>query len=836
MQPLGCKTIVRFAALLVGWYFDGRVRKEWKGREGRKRVLRILKTFWRDIRYAFRTFAKSPGFTLAATATLALGIGANVAMFSVLYAVVLKPLPYRDPDRLVLLQAETAVTGTRRPLALGVFLSEFDAWKHAQTFERPALYTRGAQALATRDGTEVLDDALVSTEFFDTMSGRIVAGRPLTAEDDAIPSCVISERLARRLFGAPGQAVGQQITMNARSFTIVGVAGSEFRFPERVTDAWLSARFMRTFDSRDFGFQMIGRSREGASIERINAEVESIARSQPRADGQLHANVIRLADQVASPVARILTLLFAAVGLVLLVACINLANLQLARNASRQREHAIRSSLGASRLRLIGQSLTESACLAVLGTTLGIVVAYVLVMLATGTAATFVPNVEFARLDTPTLLFSVVVMIVSALATGAAPALATSWSARDPRLTVVTTARPHQRVRRVLCVIEWSVAFVLLVSAALLGRSLVRLMTTDLGVSTDHVVTASLNFAFGQRPNESEVVNRVDDLIQRINRIPGVQATAAGTSLPPQQSRLRMTLRREGESVDYAASAVPVTPGYFSALHIPLIQGRLFNESDDASHAPVMIMSAETARRFFGTGDVIGRTMKIPQATWLDVRKGSLDMTLVGVIGNVKYSGLTAPPDDAIYRPFAQQPWIAPFLVARTATDPGTFVAAIRREIAAAGPGIVFSSVRTLDSIMSDAAAQPRAQAVVLMALTTLALAMSAVGLYGVIAFSVAQRTREIGIRVALGASRGDVLLMALREGVVIGIIGLLIGIGSALAVVRLLGASLYGISSTDPLSFITAAAVLLIVALVASYLPARRATAVDPLVALRSE
>src|SRR5262249_22315384 len=385
--------------------------------------------------------------------------------------------------------------------------------KSAQTFERPALYTRGTHALATRDGTEVLEDALVSTEFFDTMAGRIVAGRPLTAEDDAIPTSVISERLARRLFGTLDQAVGRTLTLNARAFTIIGVAGNEFTFPERATDAWLSARFIRTFDPRDFGFQMIGRSRGGSSIERINAEVESIARSQPGADAQLHGNVVRLAAQVASPVARILTILFVAVGLVLLVACINLANLQLARNAGRQREHAIRCSLGASPLRLIGQSLTESACLAVLGVALGIVVAYFLVMLASQTAATFVPNVEFARLDGPALLFSVVVMVVSALATGAAPAFATLWSARDPRLTVVTTARPHQRVRRALCVTEWGVAFVLLVSAALLGRSLLRLMTTDLGVSTDHVITASVNFAYGQRPSEPEVVNRVHDLI-----------------------------------------------------------------------------------------------------------------------------------------------------------------------------------------------------------------------------------------------------------------------------------------------------------------------------------
>jgi ABC-type antimicrobial peptide transport system permease subunit len=297
-----------------------------------------------------------------------------------------------------------------------------------------------------------------------------------------------------------------------------------------------------------------------------------------------------------------------------------------------------------------------------------------------------------------------------------------------------------------------------------------------------------------------------------------------------------MTLKREGESVDYGAAAVPVTNGYFAALHIPLIQGRIFSDSDDANHPPVMIMSVDTARRFFGSGNVIGRTLTVPQAVWVDVRKVSVEMTLVGVIGNVKYSGLTAPPDDAIYRPFAQQPWIAPFLIARTTTDPATVLPSIRREINAAGPGIVVSSVRTLDSIMADASAQPRAQTVVLAALTTLALAMSAVGLYGVVAFSLTQRTREIGIRIALGASRRHVLLMAVREGATIGVLGLLIGIAAALAVVRLLRSSLYGISPADPVSFVAAAALLFAVAMVASYLPARRATDVDPLTALRSD
>ena len=799
-------------------------------------AIRILDALRRDITYAVRGFARNPGFTLAAVCTLALGIGANVAMFSILYAVVLKPLPYQDPDRLVLLQAETVVTGTRRPLPMSVRLSEFDAWKNAQTFERPALYIRAAHALATNEGTEQIDDALVTTEFFETMGGRIIAGRPLRAEDDAIPSFVASERLARRLFETPGHAIGQPLTLNGRQFTIVGVAGSEFKFPERVTEGWLSARFVRTYDPRDFGFQIVGHARPGASIDRINAEVESIARSRPQADGRLRAHVVRLADQIASPVTRILAVLFAAVTLVLLVACINLANLQLARNASREREIAIRSSLGASRARLIGQSLAESACLAVLGAAVGMVVAFLLVTLAASTGATFIPNVEFARLDIPTLGFAVTVMILAALAAGAAPAIGTVWSASEVRLTLVASRRPHQRVRRVLCVAEWSVAFVLLASATLLGRSLARLMTTDLGVVPDHVATASINFAFGQRPTETEVVGRMHDLLDRISRIPGVQTAAAGTSLPPQTSRLFMTLKREGESVDYGAAAVPVTNGYFDALHIPLIQGRIFSDSDDANHPPVMIMSVDTARRFFGSGNVIGRTLTVPQAVWVDVRKVSVEMTLVGVIGNVKYSGLTAPPDDAIYRPFAQQPWIAPFLIARTTTDPASVLPSIRREIGAAGPGIVVSSVRTLDSIMADASAQPRAQTVVLAALTTLALAMSAVGLYGVVAFSVAQRTREIGVRIALGASRRHVLLLAGREGATIGVLGLFIGIAAALAVVRLLRSSLYGISPADPGSFVAAAALLFAVAMVASYLPARRAADVDPLTALRSD
>ena len=790
-----------------------------------------------DVGYAFRTFARSPGFTLAATLTLALGIGANVAMFSVLYAVILKPLPYQNPDRLVLLQAETAVAGTRRPLPTSVRLSEFDAWKHAETFERPALYIRAAHSLSTSEGREQFDDALVSAEFFETMAGRFVAGRPLTAEDDAMPTCVISERVAARLFGGAAAAIGQPLTLNSRPFTIVGVVTRDFKFPERITDAWLSARFVRTFDPRDFGFQMIARSRPGVSVERMNAEVESIARRQPRGDDRLRAHVVTLSNQIKGPATRVLAVLFAAVTLVLGVACINLSNLLLARNASRAREMAIRASLGASRQRLIGQALTESACLALIGAVVGLALARGLVAFAAAGGSTVVPNLETARLDLPTFVFATAAMVCAALAAGLAPGVAAGWSANEKQLvTGVSPNRSHQRIRVVLCTAEWIVAFVLLVAAALLGQSFVGLMHIDLGVSTDHVATASLNFALGQSPSQEEVARRTQQLLDRIGRIPGVQTAGVGTSLPPQTSRLQISLKLKGDNVDYAAAAVPVSPGYFSALHIRLVQGRLFTEADDASHPDVMIMSEDTARRFFGPGDVIGRTMELPRASWSGPRLSPIEMTLVGVISNVKYAGLTAPAEDAVYRPFAQQPWIAPFLVARTTTDPAALLPSIRREIATVDPGIVVASTRTLDSMMADVTAAPRVQTIVFALLTALALAMAAVGLYGVVASSVAQRTREIGIRVALGASRRRVLWLALREGAAIGIVGLVIGAGIALAVVRLLQSSLYGVSPTDPLSFLAAAAALAGVAMLASYLPARRATSVDPLVALRTD
>ena len=790
----------------------------------------------REIRYAARGLARTPGFTAIAVLTLALGIGVNSAMFSVVYGVLMRPLPYAEPDRLVLVQREQDQSGTRRPVPSVFFRApDRDAWQHAfRSFQATAFYSAEIAALAADGGNLVIDTAVVSDTFFATIGGPIVAGRALGAADDNGTAVVVSERLARRLFGDPSRAVGQSLTLSSRAYTVAGVAGPDFQFPSNKTDVWMPSGLARSLSPRCCGFRMLARLTPGAEIGGATSEVAAAAPTLGAGEAGMHARAIRLRDQIVGAIEPALLVLFAAVALVLVIGCANLLNLLLARQVAREREAAIRAALGASRARLVAEALLEAGLLAAAGVTAGLVLAIGVVALLKRWQPAGVPRLDAIRLDAPVLLFSLAVAALTALAAGLLPAWRSGVARPGFAAPTATSGVHRRRVRRLLCAAELAISMVLLVGAALLGRSLVRLMHTDLGVHSAGVVTASMNLAFGGRPTDAMALERVTRVLARISQLPGVTAAGAGTSLPPNASRIVVTLRRAGESVDYRAAAVVATPGYFDALGMRLVSGRLFTPGDDLDHPPVMIMNVDTAKRFFGPGDPIGRTLSLPVLR--NGRNISEDMTLVGIVSNVKYSGLDAAADDAVYRPFAQQAWVAPYLVARTAGDPRGLVPVLGRAIAEADPGAVVSDVRSLDEIVSDAASAPRFRTLLLGAMAALALAIAIVGLYGVMAHSVAQRTKEVGIHMALGARRSAVLWMVLREGLAVAGAGVAAGVALSVLSTRLLRGLLYGVAPTDMVSYGIAAASLFTVAAIATYIPARHAAAVDPLIALRHE
>jgi putative ABC transport system permease protein len=791
-----------------------------------------------DSRYALRSFLKTPGFAALAILTLALGIGANSAIFSVVYGMLLRPLPYRDADRLVLIQRERDVSGAHRPAPL--FFSsrtENDEWiSQTSALEAIALYAPDVAAISDDNGTELLDAAIVSGTFFSTLGSALKAGRPFGVADDQTPSVVVSDRLARRLFGGTAEAVGQQVTLSSQPFTIIGVAGPEFQFPTPQNDVWMPEGLTRTRNARCCGFRMLGRLKPGETVARASSEADRLAKTVGQiaatsATSSIRANAVSLADDMTKAIRPSLLVLFTATALALAIACANVANLMLSRQATNGREMALRSALGASRARLAAQSLTEAAVIAIAGGVAGVMLAMVIVTVLVPLAP--MPSVGAVRVDLPVLLFSVVLAAAVAIGTSILPALqsANASEALKSGAPSVAGALPGRRIRRTLCVAEIAVSLVLLVGASLLGRSLVRLLRTDLGVTTDRVVTATLSI-FGARPSDAELSARLGRVVERVHGMPGVDVVGLGTALPPVVSRIRLGLRRPGELVEYSAALVGGTPDYFRALGMRLVAGRWFTEQDDLDHQPVMIMTADTAKRFFGDGDPVGRSTKIPYIR--NGQNGQEDVTLVGVVANVKYTGLENQADDVVYRPLLQQMW-PPYLVARTNGSTDAVVASLAREIAVVDRGFVVSAVKELDAIVSDQAAQPRFRTVLLGSIAGLALALAAVGLYGVVAYSVSQRTKEIGIRMALGAGGHDVLTMVLREGTLIAVAGIVAGSAIAYAATRILAGLLYGIAPTDLTSFVIAGGGLLIVMLVASYVPARRATKVDPIEALRT-
>jgi len=791
----------------------------------------------RDVRYAMRGLRRTPSFTAVALATLALAIGANTAIFSVVEALLVRPLPYRDADRIVTIDATRDYEGTPRPVEAAFPIDAAEQWQHAlHVFDDIGLYADAAFQLTTREGSEMIDGARVSPSFFSTLGGPLVAGRPLAPADAVAPSVVISHRLSQRLFNGPQTALGAHLILNAHDYVVVGVVGPAWNAPSWKTDVWQPVGFEHLMTAQCCYVQLLGRLKPDVPLALAVTDVRDTARAleriDPRSFGRLHPSATRLRDRQLGGGRPALLLLWAAVAVVLVVACANLLNLLIARNVARAREISIRQALGASRGRLVLQGLAESAVLAAGGVAGGLFIARAAAALLVGVDPETFPQLHDVRINPVVLAFAIVLGIVTALATGMLPAIQTA-SAPALRTTATAPTRRHRRLQQVLCIAQLGAAVVLLVAATLLGRSFADLLSTDLGVTPEHVTTAAINAGIGRPHSGEEIAAVMHRVVEQLEQEPGVRAVGVGTSLPPDVSRLTMTLKRQGNEVDYAATAVSCTPGYLQALGIRLVNGRLFTTADDAQHPPVMIVGATTARHLFGDSDPIGQTMTIPKFRY-KLASGA-DATIVGVVADVKYAGIDAAAGDQVYMPLAQMPWLSTFLAVRMDADVN-LAPALRRIVASVDPTVAVTAVKPLDGILATATAPAKFRTTLIVVFALLGLTIAATGLYGIVAYSVSQRTAEIGIRVALGAGTGDVIMLVLREGVAIAVVGVAIGLPAAYAASRTFATLLFGVKPTDLLTYAASAIGLIVVALAASYAPARRAARVDPMVALRAE
>jgi putative ABC transport system permease protein len=799
---------------------------------------------WTEIRSTLRSLWRAPGFAAVAILTLALGIGANTALFSIVYGVLFRPLDYRDASRLVTVRAERTFSGRPAPVLSNFSYPDLATWETAgQAFESIAMSASASALIASPNGNEVIASASVSPSFFSTLDGRLRLGRGLGPADENAPSVVVSRGLWRRVFGDAASLDGARVTLDGQPYAVVGVADDTFQVPNARTDVWRSVGFARTINPqmvrpRAGGFRLFARLKAAASMPDAQAQADAASRA---IDPNLHSAVQPLRELFLPESARsTLLVLWAAVALVLIVSCVNVTNLILTRDTARSRELAVRQALGASRGRLWVRSLGQNVTLALGGAIGGTLVAVTIVRVLRSFPLASIPRLDFVRVDTPVLLFSclaalVVSCLVSMLTASPPPDAAASLRSSA---FASTGGRRARRVRQALVVAEIAVAVILLAGAALIGRSLSSLLSVDIGVANRQVASALVDVSFGGKLSLTDQRLTIDRVVDQVRALPGVVAAGAGAGLPPNLTRARITINEfddaVGKPVNYMVDAVPATPGYFTALGIRLREGRLFTDSDDSGHPQVMLITRTTARQVFGGQPAIGRTLHLPILT--DAGSGNTAATVVGIVDDVRYSGLDAQPNGVVFRPFAQQPWSSMFVIAQTAGDARALAGTLRRTISSVDPAIAVYSIDTLDSLVADAAAQPGFRASVLTGLAVLAVALAGLGLYGVVAFAVTQRTREIGVRMALGADSADIVWLVVREALRLAAFGIAAGLASAFVAARALESLLFGVAPGDPLSFTGTTLALVIVAVAAAVVPARRALRADPLIALRSE
>ena len=799
-----------------------------------------------DLRYAARSLARSPGFTLVAVATLALGIGANTAVFSIVRGVLLAPLPYADPSRVV-------VSGTSLP--------DFEDFRRQTTsFASSAVYASNLYNIGVGDETRQRLGAVVSSDFFAVVGGTApLAGRTLGPSDATAPVAVLSESFARQLFPSAsigiGAAVGGTLRLGGRPFTIVGVMPEEFEFPRRQFEFWvpLDYELGRTpgqMENRSLRiFRLLARLKTGLPLAAARAETQALSKrlqaQYPDTNKGFAFELVPLPERLVGAIRPVLWMLFAAVGLVLLIASANVANLLLARGAARSRELAIRAALGAGRGRLIRQLLTESLALSLAGAALGALLGAWAVSALPLVAPDDLPRLSEIRLDPLVLLFTLAAGVATGLVFGVAPALqATRQSLSGAASDASRGSSTRQgRLRGGLVVAEVALAVVVLVGAGLLGRSLQRRLTVEKGFRPEGVLSFHLNvFELG---DDAEARARATaEVVRSLRTLPGVSAVGAGSALPPRTAQRGTQFEIEGrtfaDSEDRSAYFVAATSGLFSTLRTKVVAGREFKDDDRADAPPVAIVSRGLARRLFPDGSAVGRRLRVlnpdDKPRWREI---------VGVVEDVRYSGLEDPGESSIYTPFAQTPFMWAYVFVRSSaaapasskTVPGaTLGLAIAEAVRRVHPALVAAEIRPMEELVSDSVAGSRFQAALLSSFAALALLLSALGLYGLVSYGAALRRREIGIRIALGARGRQIFGLVTGGGVKLVLLGLGIGTAAALAATRLLESLLFEVRPTDPATYAGIAAVMLAAGALAGAIPARKASKIDPIEALRTD
>jgi putative ABC transport system permease protein len=811
-----------------------------------------------DLKFAFHQLRKNPGFTAVAVLTLALGIGANTAIFSVVNAVLLKALPYRDPERIVMLWTDNP--------SLNLGLHELPPappdlieWRsQAQSFEQIAAFRTSPADLSEQGDPERVGGVQVTANFFSLLGTQPMLGR-LFSTDEEQPGkdkvAIISHSLWQRRFGGDTNIIGQFVTVNHERHAIVGVMRPGFNYPRGAemspgyalmaqTDIWRpfaeSVQYWRDDDQRDF--IAIGRLKPGVSLAQAQAEMAGLAQREAEHYPKTHTgwtiHLRPLTLQVAGKTRPVLFILLAAVAFVLLIACANVANLLLCRSAARRKEMAIRAAIGAGRGRIVRQLLTESVLLSALGGAIGLLLGAWGVHVILGFTPPNIPRLNETTLDGRVFFFS----LVLSLATGVIFGLAPAWQGAKVNLSEVlnadsrsgTTAGRHRTLGS-LVIAEVALAVILLTGAGLMFQSLVRLQAVDAGFKPQCVAAFDATLSGAKYANSARRQQFWREACERLIKVPGVRVAAAISNLPLGGSESLNYFFVEGAPSPSAGKAPlaenrKITPGYFETMGVRLLQGRDFTDNDAANQPRVCIINETIARAFFWGTDPIGHRLKIGG-------EGQPVLTIIGVAGGVRSYGLETRPRPQIYTPIQQSPDNQMSFVVRTAAiPPATLEGSVRAEMKALDPTLPLANFRAMESLVSNALVRPRFSTFLLGSFAATALLLTAVGLYGVVAYATTQRTREIGIRMALGATGANVLALVIRQGMLPALTGLGVGLAGALALTRLLSTQLYEVKATDPQTFFSVVAVLVLVALAACLLPAGRAAKVDPMEALRYE